>query len=106
MSGEVLDHKKHLRLPCGQRCQAHEEETSRNSVKARTKGAISLGPSGDLQGGYELMALDVAEKITSRSNWGAIPTPEPVIACVKMLGEGQPKLFAFADQHGRLIEDA
>jgi hypothetical protein len=46
MSGEVLDYKKHLCLQIGQCCQVHEEETPRNSQIARTKGAISLGPSG------------------------------------------------------------
>jgi hypothetical protein len=51
MSGEVFDYKKHLRLPFGQHCQVHEEETPRKSMKARTKGAMSLGPSGNLQGG-------------------------------------------------------
>jgi hypothetical protein len=106
MSGEVLDHKKHLRLPFGQCCQVHEEETPRNSMKARTKGAISLGPSGFLQGGYRFMALDAGKKITRR-NWDVIPTPsELVIARVNMLGKDQPKLFTFTDRHGRLIGDA
>jgi hypothetical protein len=105
MLGEVLDYKKHLRLPFGQHRQVHEEETPRNSMKARTKGAISLGPSGDLQGGYRFMALDTGKKITRR-NWNVIPTPELVIACVNMLGKDQPKLFTFTDRHGCLIGDA
>jgi hypothetical protein len=74
-------------------------------MKAQTKGAISLGPSGNLQDGYRFMALDAGEKITRR-DWDAIPTPELVIACVNMLGKDQPKLFTFADRHGRLIADA
>ena len=105
MSGEVLDYKKHLRLPFGQCCQVHEEETPRNSMKARTKGAISLGPSGNLQGGYRSMALDTGKKITRR-NWDVIPTPELVITPVNVLGKDQPKLFTFTDRHGRLIGDA
>ena len=48
MSGETLDFKKHLSLQIGQYCQVHEEEQPRNSQIARTKGAISLGPSGQL----------------------------------------------------------
>jgi hypothetical protein len=65
MSGEVLDCKKHLCLQIGQHCQVHEEERSpRNSQIARTKGAISLGPSGNLQGGYKFIALDTGKKIT------------------------------------------
>ena len=52
MSGEVLEYKQHLRLQIGQYCQVHEEELPRNSQVARTRGAISFGPSGNLQGGF------------------------------------------------------
>jgi hypothetical protein len=55
MSGETLDYKKHLSLQVGQYCQVHEEDTPRNSQSPRTKGAISLGPSQNLQGGYKFM---------------------------------------------------
>jgi hypothetical protein len=48
---DTEDYKKHLSLQVGQYCQVHEEDTPRNSQSPRTKGAISLGPSGNLQGG-------------------------------------------------------
>jgi len=105
MTGEVLDYKKHLCLQIGQYCQVHEEETPRNSQVARTKGAISLGPSGNLQGGYKFMALDTGKKITRRK-WDAIPMPELVIARVNALGKDEPELFTFTDRHGRLVGDA
>jgi hypothetical protein len=106
MSREVLDYKKHLRLQIGQHCQVHEEETPRNRQIARTKGTIcSLGPSGNLQGGYKFMALDTGKKITRR-NWDVIPMPDLVIARVNALGKDQPVLFTFTDQHGRLVGDA
>jgi hypothetical protein len=89
ISGEVLDYKKHLCLQIGQYCQVHEEETPCNSQIARTKRAISLGPSGNLQGGYKFMALDTGKKITRR-NWDVIPMPELVIARVNTLGKDQP----------------
>jgi hypothetical protein len=57
MSGETLDFKKHLSLQIGQYCQVHDEETPRNSQIARTKGAISLGPGGNLQDGFKFKAL-------------------------------------------------
>ena len=63
MSGETLDYKKHLCLQFGQYCQVHEEQEPRNGQIARTKGALSLGPSGNLQGGYKFMKLDTARKI-------------------------------------------
>jgi hypothetical protein len=61
MSSEMLDYKKHLRLQLGQYCQVHQEDTPRNSLRPRTKGAISLRPSGNLQGGFKFMALNTEE---------------------------------------------
>ena len=104
MSGEQLDYRKHLTLQIGQYCQVHEEENPRNSQISRTKGAIALGPSGNLQGGYKFMALDTGRKITRRS-WDVIPTPDNVIARVNTLGGDQPELPIFTDRHGRPIGD-
>jgi hypothetical protein len=104
MSGEQLDYKKHLRLQIGQYCQVHEEENPRNSQVARTRGAISLGPSGNLQGGHKFLALNTGKKIVRR-NWDVIPTPDTVIARVNTLGADQPELLVFTDRHGRLIGD-
>ena len=104
MSGETLDYKKHLCLPIGQYCQVHEEELPRNSLRPRTKGAISLGPSGNLQGGHKFMALNTGKKIVRRS-WDAIPMPDTVIARVNILGADQPEQLVFTDRHGRLIGD-
>ena len=95
MSGETLDYKKHLRLQIGQYCQVHEEDTPRNSLSPRTKGAISLGPSGNLQGGFKFMALNTGKKIIRRS-WDVIPMPDTVIARVNTLCSN-------TDRHGRLI---
>ncbi len=72
MTGETLHHTKHLSLQIGQYCQVHEEDTPRNSQLPRTKGAICLGPSGNLQGGYKFMSLNSMKKIVQRS-WDAIP---------------------------------
>jgi hypothetical protein len=90
MSGEPLDYNKHLSLHVGQYCQVHEEENPRNSQIARTKGAICLGPSGNLQGGFKFMALNTGKKIVRRS-WDVIPIPDVVIARVNALGSDQPE---------------
>jgi hypothetical protein len=63
MSGEVLDYKKLLCLPIGQYCKVHDEETPRNGQAAITRGAISLGPSGNLQGGRKFMALHLKRNL-------------------------------------------
>jgi hypothetical protein len=105
MSGEVLDYKKHLCLPIGQYCQVHNKAGSpRNSQAARTREAISLGPSGNLQGCYKFMALNTGKKITRR-NWDVIPIPDLVITRVNALGSDQAELLTFTGCHGRLIGD-
>jgi hypothetical protein len=104
MSGETLDFKKHLSLQIGQYCQVHEEDTPRNSQVTRTKWAISLGPSGNLQGGFKFMALNSGRKIVRRS-WDVIPMPDVVINCVNELGKDQPSLITFTDLNGCLIGD-
>jgi hypothetical protein len=104
MSVETLYFNTHLSLQIGQYCQVHEEDTPRNSQVARTKGAISLGPSGNLQGGFKFMALNSGKKIVRRS-WDVIPMPDVVINCVNELGKDQPRLMTFTDRHGRLIGD-
>jgi hypothetical protein len=57
----------------------HEEDNPRNNQIACTKGAISLGPSGNLQGGFKFMALNTRKKIIYRS-WDVIPIPALMIA--------------------------
>jgi hypothetical protein len=104
MSGETLDYKKHLSLQVGQYCQVHEEDIPRNSQSPRTKGAILLGPSGNLQGGYKFMALNTGNKITHRS-WDVIPMPDRVIAHVNALGTDQPEQLFFTNRRRCPIGD-
>ena len=51
LNGENLDCKKHIQLHYGKYWKVHENETPHNSQKARTQGAICLGPYGNRQGG-------------------------------------------------------
>jgi hypothetical protein len=95
MFGETLDYKKHLSLQVGQYCQVHEEDTLCNSPSPRTKGAISLGPSGNLQGGYKFMALNTRKKITCQSWVWLIPIPDTVIAPLSALGNDKPEQLFF-----------
>jgi hypothetical protein len=104
MSGETLDYKKHLSLQVGQYCHVHEGDNPRNSQLARTKGAVSLGPIRNLQGGFKFMALNTGKKIIRRS-WDVIPIPDLVIALVNALCSDQPHHMTFTDRHGCLIGD-
>jgi hypothetical protein len=104
MLGETLDYKKHLSLQIGQYCQVHEEFNPRNSQLARTKGEISIGPSGNMQGGFKFMALNIRKNIVRRS-WDVIPMLDVVISRVNALGGDQPRQMTFTDRHGHLIGD-
>jgi hypothetical protein len=104
MSGETLDYNYHLSLQIRQYCQVHEEGHPRNIQLARTKGAISLRPSGNLHGGFKLMALNTGKKIVHHS-WDVIPMLDVVITRVNALGSDQPHQMTFTNIHGRLFGD-
>jgi hypothetical protein len=104
LSGETLDYKKNFSLQIGQYCQVHEEDHPSNSQLARTKGAISLGPSINIQGSFKFMALNTGMKIVRRS-WNVIPMPDVVITRGNSLDSDQPRQITFTDRHGHLIGD-
>ena len=104
MPGESLNYRKHLILPFGRYVQVHEEDASRNSQIAFTKGAISLGPSDKLHGGHKFMALNTGKKITQRS-WTVIPISDVVIKRVNTVAADQPALLTFTNCSGNASDD-
>jgi hypothetical protein len=104
MTGETLNYKLQLALQLGQYYQVHEEDTPRNSQLPRTQGAICLGPSSNIQGGFKFMSLASGQRI-SRRTWDIIPMPNSVITRVNELGKDQPEQFIFTNRKGRLIGD-
>jgi hypothetical protein len=56
MSGGQI-HYKYYSMPFGTYCQVHKEDLPRNNMAARIQGAISLGPSGNVQGGHKFFPL-------------------------------------------------
>mgnify|MGYP006998131545 CR=1 FL=1 len=103
MSGEVLDLKKNF-IPFGLYCQVHEKKLPRNSLASRTIGAISLGPSGNTQGGHKFFTLNTSKAITCRS-WDVLPMPQSVINHVNFVGRDQPSQAVFIDCTGNVIGD-
>ena len=103
MSGEVSD-DKYCNMGFGRYCQIHEEDQPRTSMKARTQGAISLGPSGNAQGGHKFYALATARVVT-RWAWTELPTPASVIERMHLLAHGMPAMPVFTDRRGRVIGD-
>eukprot|EP00969_Alexandrium_andersonii_P168545 7449150-Alexandrium_andersonii.AAC.1 len=47
--GRVVDASKELKLGFGEYVQVHEDNSITNTMEARTQGAISLGPCGNVQ---------------------------------------------------------
>ena len=99
MVGRKLDAKKDLALDIGCYCEVPEDDTPRNSQKARTQPAICLGPVGNEQGSYKFLAINTNKKIV-RDSWTFFPTPTSVIKRVEMLAKDQPKDWSFTDRRG------
>ena len=104
LAGEVIQYK-YYSMPFGTYCQIHEEDAPRNSMAARTRGAISLGPSGNIQGGQNFYTLNTGTVVCRRS-WTVVPMTETVIERVNKLAEDQPNLSVFYDRNGNEIGDA
>ena len=101
-----LDYSKYFRFPFGSYVQVHDKTSPTNSPTARTVGAITLGPTGNLQGGYKFLNLRTGKKIT-RINWTHFPMLSEVINRINKIGsaQGQPKLLTFQDRHGHKKSD-
>ena len=97
MTGAQL-HMSQLQLKFGSYCQVAEDATPCNSLAAHTRGAISMGPSGNLSGGQRFLALDTGKMIVWNC-WKELPMPLAVINCVNVLGHAKRSLLVFTDRH-------
>jgi hypothetical protein len=79
-------HTDNLLLKFEAYCQVSEHAEPRNSMVERTRGAVSMGNSGNLTGGQAFLALDTGEKIT-RFQWTELTMPAAVIKRVNQLGK-------------------
>jgi hypothetical protein len=103
LSGETAEYR-FCSMGFGQYCQIHEEDAPRNSMAARTKAALSLGPSGNVQGGHKFLSL-LTGKVVTRRAWTALPTLQAIIDRVHVMARGQPSLLIFTDLQGNPIGD-
>ena len=62
MTGESLYYKNNISLYIGQYCQVNKDETPHNSNKPRTKGAIFMGPRGNMQGRFKFISLRLMKR--------------------------------------------
>ncbi len=103
MTGAKL-HMSQLQLKFGSYCQVAEDVTPRNSLAARTHGAVSMGPSGNLSGGQCFLALDTG-KLIVRSHWKELPMSLAVIERVNVLDGAKRSMLVFTDCLGCAIGD-
>ncbi len=101
MTGAQL-HMSQLQLKFGSHCQVAEDVTPSNSLAACTRGAISMGPSGNLSGGQCFLALDTG-KLIDRNCWKELPMPLDVIDWVNVLGCAKNFLLMFTGRLGLVI---
>ena len=64
VSRHKLDAKLHCKAPFGSYCEVHVDPEIANTMDPRTKWAICLGPTGNLQGSYKLLSLATGKKVT------------------------------------------
>ncbi|CAJ1945436.1 unnamed protein product [Cylindrotheca closterium] len=105
VTGRNVNMKLHVRTKFGAYVQTHEEHS--NDMRARTLGAICLGPTGAAQGSHYFMSVATGKRIT-RQHWTPLPMPTDVIEAVSNRGlqQGMPTTLTFADRHGmELIDD-
>ena len=75
--------EKHCRIPFGAYAQIQVDNVQSNSAMiSRTVGAISLGPTGNIQGTYKFMSLLTGRLIKARL-FTPLPMPEEVIKQVE-----------------------
>ena len=66
-TGLTIDYNKYCKLEFGAYVQTHEENAPRNSILARSLGAIAPGPSLGQSSGYYFMNLNTGKRIHRRS---------------------------------------
>ena len=64
MTGIKLDYSKHCSFLSRSYVQVYDKPSPTNSPTARTVGAITLGPTGNLRGGYKFLNICTGKKIT------------------------------------------
>ena len=77
VSRHKLDATLHCKVPFRAYCEVHIDLEIMNTMEPRTKWAICLGPTRNLQGSYKFMSLSTGKKIVRRKF-----TEMPITDCV------------------------
>ena len=96
-----MDTKVHFRIPFGLYAQVSTKNgPTNNALISQTVSAISLGPTGNVQGTYKFMSLLTGLLFRSRS-FVMLHMPSEVIKQVVVFAKDQPRDVIFADRVGR-----
>ena len=91
-----------LRLEFGSYVQLFDDFSPSNTPRARSLGAIALGPTGNAQNAYHFLSLASGSQV-SRHRWTELPITDLAIARVEAIAfaEGQPliQLRNFVAEH-------
>ncbi len=101
VSRHKLDAKLHCRAPFRSYCEVHVDPEITNTMDPRTKWAICLGPTGNLQGSYKFLSLAMGKKVTPRK-FTEIPITESIIKQVEKMAvkDGATKGLSFKNRKG------
>ena len=88
LDGIEPDFNLHYKIPLGTYCQVHEGDVPMNTNAPRTIGAIYLGPSGNLQGGYEFLSISTG-RIVNRRAFTELPMPTEVVDFINRMAEDE-----------------
>jgi hypothetical protein len=85
----------------GSYCEMHVDPEITNTMDPRTKWAICLGPTGNLQGSYKSLSLAMGKKVTRRK-FTEMPITESVIEQVEKMAvkDGARKGLSFKNRKG------
>ena len=57
-----LDAAQHCKMPFGAYSEMHDEPHVTNLMQAKTHGAISIGPTRNMQGSFKFLCLEIEKK--------------------------------------------
>ena len=76
--GRKLDFKKDCRAPFGAYIEASVDADVTNDMSPQTKGSLSLGPAGNLQGSLKCFYLSTG-RVVVRCSFKVLPMPNRVV---------------------------
>jgi len=85
-TGIKTDYQRDIKIGFGEYVQVYDEDRVTNTMRERTIGALSLGPTGNLQGTYLFLSLSTWDVIRRRT-WTIIPITKEIIALINKRAE-------------------